>query len=90
MKNILISNIIAVATTPIGCSVMGIPERKIEGITICNSRFVCTGGESEELADKKVEELEALYPEATMFWHTACVWDVCAACQEYTVIRPFF
>ena len=46
---------------------MGIPEGKIEGLTICNSRFVCTGGESEELADKKVEELETLYPESTMF-----------------------
>ena len=67
MKNILISNITAVATAPIGCSVMGIPEGKIEGLTICNSRFVCTGGESEELADKKVEELETLYPESTMF-----------------------
>ena len=44
MKNILISNITAVATAPIGCSVMGIPEGKIEGLTICNSRFVCTGG----------------------------------------------
>ena len=67
MKNLLISNITAVATAPIGCSVMGIPEGKIEGLTICNSRFVCTGGESEELADKKVEELETLYPESTMF-----------------------
>ena len=67
MRNIMLSNITAIGSTPIGCSITGIPDRKIEGLTLCNSRFICTGGEKNITKDFKVEEHETLYPESTMF-----------------------
>lgn len=65
--NILLSNIVARSSSPVGCSITGIPERKINGITLSNCRFICTGGIAEDMANKKVEELSELYPESTMF-----------------------
>lgn len=67
IRNINISNIVARGSSPIGCSVTGLPEKKIDGITISNSRFICTGGITEDLSRMNVEELPELYPESTMF-----------------------
>jgi len=67
ISNISISNITGIASSPIGCSIMGIPDSKINGITISDSRFICTGGVSEDMSKKKIEELEELYPESSMF-----------------------
>ena len=67
ISNISLSNIVARASTPIGCSITGIPEGKVNDITLSNCRFICTGGIQEDLSDKNVEELRELYPESTMF-----------------------
>lgn len=67
MSNINISNITAYASSPIGCSITGIPKGKIEGITLSNSRFVCSQGISQDMSNTIVKELEELYPESTMF-----------------------
>ncbi len=67
MSNINISNITAYASSPIGCSITGIPKGKIEGITLSNSRFVCSQGISQDMSNTIVKELEKLYPESTMF-----------------------
>lgn len=67
IRNISLSNIVARGSTPIGCSITGIPEKKIDGITLSNCRFICTGGIKEDMSHKKVEELKELYPESVMF-----------------------
>lgn len=67
ISNILLTNIVARASSPIGCSITGIPEAKVNDITLSNCRFICTGGIEEDLTNKKVEELPELYPESTMF-----------------------
>lgn len=67
IRNVFISNIVARASTPIGCSITGIPEGKVKDIALSNCRFICTGGVEEDLSNKKVEELRELYPESTMF-----------------------
>ncbi|MCD8165159.1 MAG: glycosyl hydrolase family 28 protein [Bacteroides sp.] len=67
MKDIILSNITAVASSPIGCSVTGIPSGRIQGLTLANSRFICVGGEDATLIHKEVEELENEYPESSMF-----------------------
>ncbi|MGV8137156.1 MAG: glycoside hydrolase family 28 protein [Mangrovibacterium sp.] len=67
MRNILLTNIVAQASGPVGCSITGIPESKIEGITLSDSRFVYPGGIKDDLSKRKVEELPELYPESTMF-----------------------
>lgn len=67
MKNITISNVTAIGSSPIGCAITGIPGKKIEGFTLSNSRFICTGGEKRTVSEFKVEEHESLYPESNMF-----------------------
>ena len=67
IRNVVLSNIVARASSPVGCSITGIPEAKVNDITLSNCRFICTGGIKEDLSNKKVEELKELYPESTMF-----------------------
>ncbi|MEL7587476.1 MAG: glycosyl hydrolase family 28 protein [Prolixibacteraceae bacterium] len=67
VRNIVLTNIVAQASGPVGCSITGIPESKIDGITLSDSRFIYPGGIKDDLSKKKVEELRELYPESTMF-----------------------
>lgn len=67
MRNIQLSNITAEASGFIGCALTGLPDQKIEGLSISNSRFVFPGGGLEEHVRKVVDELPDLYPESTMF-----------------------
>lgn len=67
MQNITISNVTAIGSSSIGCAITGIPARKIEGFTLSNSRFICTGGEKRTASEFKIEEHETLYPESNMF-----------------------
>ena len=67
IHNVIISNIIAKASSPIGCSITGITEKRIKSITLSNSRFVCVGGIKDNIEGIVVEELKDEYPESTMF-----------------------
>lgn len=67
IHNVNLSNIIAQASSPIACSITGIPEGKVNGISLTNCRFVCAGGVNDNMKNTQVEELETLYPESTMF-----------------------
>lgn len=67
IHHVNMNNIIAQASSPISCSITGIPNGRINGISLTNSRFVCTGGVEEDMKNTQVEEQETLYPESTMF-----------------------
>jgi len=67
ISNVSISNIVANASSPVGCSITGIPGKKINGLTLSNCRFVCTGGVEEDMSNVLVKEQEDHYPESTMF-----------------------
>ncbi|MDR1089828.1 MAG: glycoside hydrolase [Prevotella sp.] len=67
ISNININNIVACASSPVGCSITGISNRKIDGISLFNSRFVCIGGVLEDMSNTVVKEPDELYPESTMF-----------------------
>jgi polygalacturonase len=66
-RNVIISNIIASGLERMGCSITGLPGHPIRGITLSNLRFTFPGGGTAEDYGRKVEELEAEYPEAIMF-----------------------
>ncbi len=67
MKNINISNVIARASSKIGCSILGTPGGYIENLSLLNMRFICTGGGTKEDALAVIPEKEKSYPEATSF-----------------------
>lgn len=67
IRNINLSNIVARGVSAVAPSITGIPGGKVNGISLTNSRFVCVGGVADDMKNTKIEELETLYPESTMF-----------------------
>lgn len=67
MRNITISNIEATGANPTGCAISGIPEAKIENVTLSNLRLSFEGGGTKADAGREIPEKPADYPEYSMF-----------------------
>ena len=67
MRNITISNIEATGANPTGCAITGLPEAKIENLTLSNVRLSFEGGGTKADAERKIPEKTADYPEYSMF-----------------------
>ncbi len=67
MRNITISNIEATGANPTGCAISGLPEAKIENLTLSNIRLSFDGGGTREDAGRTVPEKPEAYPEYSMF-----------------------
>jgi polygalacturonase len=67
MRNITVSNIEATGANPTGCAISGLPEAKVENLTLSNIRFSFTGGGTSEEASRAIPEHPEKYPEYSMF-----------------------
>jgi hypothetical protein len=67
MRNITISNIEATGANPTGCALAGLPEAKIENVTLSNIRLSFAGGGKAEEASRAIPEEAEKYPEYAMF-----------------------
>jgi hypothetical protein len=67
MKNITISNIEATGANPTGCALAGLPEARIENVTLRNIRLSFAGGGTAEQASRTIPEEAQKYPEYAMF-----------------------
>jgi polygalacturonase len=67
MRNITISNIEATGANPTGCAIAGLPEAKIENVTLSNIRLSFAGGGKADEALRVVPEEPDKYPEYAMF-----------------------
>jgi hypothetical protein len=67
MKNITISNIEATGANPMGCAIAGLPEARIENVTLSNIRFSFVGGGTTDQAARPIPEEVEKYPEYAMF-----------------------
>jgi hypothetical protein len=67
MRNVTISNIEAAGANPTGCAISGLPEAKIENLTLSNLRLSFAGGGTAEEAAQPVAENPDKYPEYSMF-----------------------
>jgi len=67
MKNITISNIEATGANPTGCAIAGLPEARIENVTLSNLRLSFAGGGTGEQAARAIPEEVEKYPEYAMF-----------------------
>jgi polygalacturonase len=67
MRNITISNIEATGAKPTGCAISGLPEAKIENVTLNNLRLSFEGGGTKADTEREIPEKEADYPEYSMF-----------------------
>lgn len=67
MRNITISNIEVTGANPTGCAISGLPEAKIENVTLSNLRLSFEGGGTKADAEREIPEKTADYPEYSMF-----------------------
>jgi len=67
MRNITISNIEATGANPTGCAISGLPEAKIENVTLSNVRLSLEGSGTKADAEREIPENPAGYPEYSMF-----------------------
>lgn len=66
-RNVVISDVVAEASSPIGCSITGLPGYPVENVTLSNIRITFPGGGTKDDAGKQVAEHAEKYPEAFMF-----------------------
>ncbi len=66
-RNVVISNIVASELGDYGCSIMGIPDKPIENVTLSNIRMRFPGGGTREQATTALPEQIDGYPDAWRF-----------------------
>jgi hypothetical protein len=66
-RNVVISNIIATELGDYGCSILGIPDKSIENVTLSNIRMRFPGGGTSEHASTALPEKIDSYPDAWQF-----------------------
>jgi polygalacturonase len=66
-RNVMLSNIYATNADTIGCSITGLPDHPIEGITLDNIKLFFKGGSKNDIDPLSVKEEREHYPESTMF-----------------------
>ena len=67
LRNVTISNIEATGANPTGCAISGLPEAKIENVTLSNVRLSFEGGGTKADAARDIPEKTTDYPEYSMF-----------------------
>jgi polygalacturonase len=66
-RDVTVNNIVATGASVTGCSITGLPGHPIENVSLSNIRIRFNGGGVSENTIADVPELEAQYPESTMF-----------------------
>ncbi len=67
LRDVTIRNVVADGAAARGCLVAGIPDARVEGVTLENIRIRFRGGGTAELADRDVPEKQGAYPSGKMF-----------------------
>ena len=67
LRNVTISNIEAMGANPTGCAISGLPQAKIEDLTLSNLRLFFAGGGTRDDAERPIPEHPEKYPEYSMF-----------------------
>jgi hypothetical protein len=67
LRNVTIANIEATGASPTACAISGLPQARIEGLTLSDLRFSFAGGGTKEDAARAIPENASRYPEYNMF-----------------------
>ena len=67
LQDVVINNIVATGMGKTGCSITGLPGHAVENVSLSNISLTFEGGGARKLAEKKVQEYPARYPESSMF-----------------------
>jgi hypothetical protein len=66
-RNVTISGVIATGTSKIGCAIAGLPDHRIENVSLSDINFTFDGGGTRADASREIPELPDKYPESGMF-----------------------
>ncbi len=66
-RNVMVTNIVATDCSSVGCSITGLPDHPIEGITLSNVSLGFDGGGTGDDTTRAIPEKPDSYPESTMF-----------------------
>jgi polygalacturonase len=67
LRNVTLRNVTARHTSPIGCSITGLPGYPIKEVLLENVSLGFEGGGTVKDTERKIAERETSYPESTMF-----------------------
>jgi len=67
VRNVVVSNIVATDCSAVGCAIAGLPDHRIENVTLSNISLGFDGGGTREEASRGIPERPGSYPESTMF-----------------------
>ena len=87
MRNIIISNIEASGANSTGCAVSGLPEAKIENVTLSNLRLSFEGGGTKADAEREIPEKPAAYPEYSMFGRLSAYGLYCRHVKDLKLLN---
>jgi len=85
LRNVTLSNIEAMGANPTGCAISGLPQAKIENLTLSNLRLSFAGGGTREDAARAIPEHEEKYPEYSMFGRLPAYGLYCRHVKGLTV-----
>jgi polygalacturonase len=87
MRNIIISNIEASGANSTGCAISGLPEAKIENVTLSNLRLSFEGGGTKADAEREIPERAADYPEYSMFGRLSAYGLYCRHVKDLKLLN---
>ncbi len=87
LRNVIISNIEAVATRNVGCSITGLADHQAENITIENVRISFPGGGTTADASRDVPENADRVPRVQDVRHVAVLWFVLPAREKSEIAQ---
>jgi hypothetical protein len=101
MRNVIITNVQATGAGDIGCSITGIPDHRVENVTVANVRIRFAGGGTSADMNRTIPEREAGYPAGRMFGKLSAYGFYCRhakglrlenidVCYEANEARPAF
>jgi polygalacturonase len=87
MRNITISNIEATGANSTGCAISGLPEAKIENVTLSNVRLTFEGGVTKADAGREIPEKPDAYPEYSMFGRLSAYGLYCRHVKDLKLLN---
>jgi polygalacturonase len=87
MRNIIISNIGASGANSTGCAISGLPEAKIENVTLSNLRLSFEGGGTKADAEREIPEKPTDYPEYSMFGRLSAYGLYCRHVKDLKLLN---
>lgn len=66
-RDVTVDNVIATGAARLGCSITGLPDARVENVSLSNLQLEFAGGGERALSEEPVDEMRDAYPDGHMF-----------------------